>query len=159
MAINFSGKYGKEKCILCDKCDHYICKIEGKNDLSVSVLPKEGEIARDGRFIAYANGTVLDTKTNLMWAAKDDGKGLKENDAKDYITHYRGGGYEDWRMPTVDDLETIYDWNLRNQHGLHVTKLIHITDEWVYVEGMFGSITVFNFRNSSEEPSAVGYGP
>jgi hypothetical protein len=27
-----------------------------------------GEKTRDGRFIAYDNGTVLDTKTNLMWA-------------------------------------------------------------------------------------------
>jgi len=32
-----------------------------------------GETARDGRFIAYDNGTVLDTKTHLMWAAKDNG--------------------------------------------------------------------------------------
>jgi len=27
-----------------------------------------GEIGRDGRFIAYDNGTVLDTETGLMWA-------------------------------------------------------------------------------------------
>jgi len=33
-----------------------------------------GETVRDGRFIAYDNGTVLDTSTNLMWAAKDNGK-------------------------------------------------------------------------------------
>lgn len=39
MAINFSGKYGKEKCILCSTCDHYLCKIEAKNDVSVTVLP------------------------------------------------------------------------------------------------------------------------
>jgi len=39
MAINFSGKYGKEKCILCPTCDHYMCKIEAKNDLSVTILP------------------------------------------------------------------------------------------------------------------------
>lgn len=39
MAINFSGDCGKEKCILCHTCDHYLCKIEAKNDLSVVVLP------------------------------------------------------------------------------------------------------------------------
>lgn len=39
MAINFSGKYGKEKCISCSTCDHYLCKIEAKNDLAVMVLP------------------------------------------------------------------------------------------------------------------------
>jgi len=40
MAINYSGKYGKEKCILCPTCDHYLCKIEAKNDLAVMVLPE-----------------------------------------------------------------------------------------------------------------------
>ena len=36
-----------------------------------------GETGRDGRFIAYDNGKVLDTKTNLMWAAKDNGSDIK----------------------------------------------------------------------------------
>lgn len=40
MAINYSGKHGKEKCILCSTCDHYLCKIEAKNDLTVMVLPQ-----------------------------------------------------------------------------------------------------------------------
>ncbi|MDY6935003.1 MAG: GMC family oxidoreductase [Spirochaetota bacterium] len=39
LAINFSNNNGKAKCILCGTCDHYLCKIEAKNDLSVSVLP------------------------------------------------------------------------------------------------------------------------
>jgi len=43
MAINFSGKYGKNKCILCSTCDHYLCKIEAKNDLAVVVLPGAAE--------------------------------------------------------------------------------------------------------------------
>ncbi len=40
MAINFSGRYGRGKCISCGTCDHYLCKIEAKNDLSVMVLPE-----------------------------------------------------------------------------------------------------------------------
>jgi choline dehydrogenase-like flavoprotein len=40
MAINFSGKHGKAKCISCSTCDHYLCKIEAKNDLSVTVIPE-----------------------------------------------------------------------------------------------------------------------
>ena len=42
-------------------------------------------IGRDGNFIAYKNGTVLDTKTNLMWAATDNGKGISWEDAKKYV--------------------------------------------------------------------------
>jgi hypothetical protein len=42
------------------------------------------ETARDGRFIAYDNGTVLDTKTNLMWAAHDNGSNINWSNAKSY---------------------------------------------------------------------------
>ena len=68
-----------------------------------------GEKAREGRFIAYDNGTVLDTRTNLMWAAGDNGSDITWMDAKSYCENYRGGGYTDWRMPTLDELEGLYD--------------------------------------------------
>ena len=40
MAINFDGQHGKNQCILCNTCDHYLCKLEAKNDLSVNVIPE-----------------------------------------------------------------------------------------------------------------------
>lgn len=39
MAINFRGDCGRNKCILCPTCDNYLCPIEAKNDLTVTVLP------------------------------------------------------------------------------------------------------------------------
>ncbi len=41
---------------------------------SASTEPRETK--RDGRFIAYDNRTVLDTSTNLMWAARDNGSNI-----------------------------------------------------------------------------------
>ena len=124
-----------------------------KHPPSVSTAKKDGEIARDGRFIAYDNGTVLDTKTNLIWAAKDNGDGLREYAARDYIKTYRGGGYTDWRMPTMDELKTIYERAMKNQHDYHVTKLIDITDEWVWDSDGWGNIDGFSFLEGSR---AVG---
>ncbi len=49
-----------------------------------------GEISRKGRFIAYDNGTAVHTKTNLMWAAKDNGSDINWAGAKSYCEHYRG---------------------------------------------------------------------
>jgi ankyrin repeat protein len=72
------------------------------------VLPGK-EIKRDGRFIAYDNGTVLDSQTNLMWAAGDNGRGINWANANSYCKDYRGGGYTDWRMPTVAELAGLYD--------------------------------------------------
>ena len=97
---------------------------------SVSI---EKEIKRDDRFIAYDNGTVLDTRTNLMWAAKDNGSNINWANAKSYCENYRGGGYSDWRMSTQDELAGLYDagktqQNEANpQYPLHLTKLIDVT--------------------------------
>ncbi|MCX5855704.1 MAG: DUF1566 domain-containing protein [Deltaproteobacteria bacterium] len=85
------------------------------------------ETGGDGRFIAYENGTVLDTSTNLMWAAKDNGSDINWANAKSYCENYRGGGYTDWRMPTQDELAGLYDSGKKNRHGYHVTDLIEIT--------------------------------
>jgi hypothetical protein len=71
-----------------------------------------GEVGRDGRFIAYDNDTALDTKTELMWAAKDNGTEIDWAKAKSYCENYRGGGYTDWRMPTQDELAELYDASL-----------------------------------------------
>ena len=93
-----------------------------------------GEKARDDRFIAYDNGTVLDTKTNLMWAAKDNGRDIEWQDAKFYCENYHGGGYKDWRMPTLDELEGVYDGRkarpaaCTDRNGIHIaTELIDVT--------------------------------
>ena len=84
-------------------------------------------IRRDGHFIAYDNGTVLDTRTSLMWAAKDNGYNITWPDAQRYCENYRGGGYTDWRMPTQDELLTVYDLDKTNQYNYHVTNLIGIS--------------------------------
>ena len=81
---------------------------------SCSTMPYTAEratIARDSRFIAYDNGTVLDTKTNLMWAVRDNGRMINWADAKYYCENYRGGDYKDWRMPTQYELAGLYDEN------------------------------------------------
>lgn len=90
-------------------------------------VPKVKEIARDDPFIAYPNGTVVDTSTGLTWAAKDNGRDVNWQEAKEYCENYRGGGYTDWRMPTQDELAGIYDNSKKNRHGYRVTKLIDIS--------------------------------
>ena len=61
----------------------------------------------------YDNGTVKDAKTGLMWAAKDNGRDVTWQEAKEYCEKYRGGGYTDWRMPTQDELAGLYDKDMR----------------------------------------------
>ncbi len=104
---------------------------EEKKKLAMAQRPSVSavkEIRRDGRFIAYDNGTVLDTKTNLMWAANDNGKEINWKDAKSYCESYRGGGYTDWRMPTQDELAGLYDSSITQINESNPRKPLHLTE-------------------------------
>ena len=94
-------------------------------------LSTAGETARDGRFIAYNNGTVLDTKTNLMWASKDNGSIINWANAKSYCENYRGGGYSDWRMPTQDELAGLYDASKPRQAAFDRSYNIYVATELI----------------------------
>lgn len=109
-----------------------------------------GEKARDGRFIAYQNGTVLDTRTNLMWAAKDNGEDIDLPEAKSYCKNYRGGGYKDWRLPTTDELPELYDSGKTYKSGcgsnVHLSLFIRISCESVW-ESYGAEGAPFDFSN------------
>jgi hypothetical protein len=106
-------------------------KLEGKTP------PRE--IKSDGRFIAYDDGTVLDTKTDLMWAARDNGGKIEsQKDAQAYCENCNVGGYTDWRMPTVEELGGLQDKSksrsvvCRGDNIHFATNLIDITCFWIW---------------------------
>ncbi|KAF0154405.1 MAG: hypothetical protein FD159_2601 [Syntrophaceae bacterium] len=118
------------------------------------------EIANDGHFIAYNDGTVLDTRTNLMWAAKDNGANINWQNARRYCENYRGGGYSDWRMPTQNELTGLYDKNKKNRHGYRVTDLIEITACCPWASETRGSEAAtfdFNVGKRDWDPQSFGH--
>jgi formylglycine-generating enzyme required for sulfatase activity len=120
-------------------------------DKSASV-PGTLEIKRDGRFIAYDNGTVLDTRTKLMWAAKDNVLDINWQNAKSYCENYRGGGYSDWRMPTQDELAGLYDaakaYKSDCGFDVHLTELIRLTCTATWASETRGSDAVRFYFNA-----------
>jgi hypothetical protein len=62
-----------------------------------------------GRFVDNGNGTVTDTTTGLMWASKDNGADINWEQAKKYCESFEAGGHKDWRLPTNEELKTLYD--------------------------------------------------
>ena len=80
-----------------------------------------------GRFVDNSDGTVTDTQTGLMWAAQDNGDMVNWRSARSYILEYNGGGHTDWRLPTLAELESLYDPEEKNKHGYHLTDLINLT--------------------------------
>jgi len=116
-----------------------------------------GEKARDDRFIAYDNGTALDTKTNLMWAAKDNGRDIEWQDAKFYCENYHGGGYKDWRMPTLDELEGVYDKRKARPAACSDHNGIHIATELIDVTCL--CLWASETNSSTDEAAIFDFGP
>lgn len=112
------------------------------------------EIDRDGQFIAYANGTVLDTRTNLMWAAKDNGEFTNWYGGKSYCENYSGGGYTDWRMPTTDELVTLYDVDKKSvatdHFNVHLTKLISLSGRTIWASETDGNYAAYVYFANGE---------
>jgi hypothetical protein len=53
--------------------------------------------------------TWTDPSTGLMWAGKDNGSDVFRGQAGNYCQNLTLGGYSGWRLPTIDELQGIYD--------------------------------------------------
>lgn len=61
-------------------------------------------------FVANGDGTVTDEATGLMWQAADSGAGMDWPSALEYAQNSELGGYTDWRLPNVKELQSIVDY-------------------------------------------------
>ena len=83
-------------------------------------------VKNGGRFIIDKT-TVTDTMTGLMWAAGDNGADISMVDAQAYCDNYTGGGHDDWRLPTQDELATLSDLEAYTSSGYSIIGIIKLT--------------------------------
>jgi len=121
-------------------------------------IPSKKEINNDGRFIAYADRTVLDTKTGLMWATEES-ETLSWYEAETYCKNFRGGNYNDWRMPSIKELEGLYDSNMQPECGCvtHLIEMYNGTNCWEWsseTKDSDAAILAFNLNGKQWMPQA-----
>ena len=65
------------------------------------------------RFTDNGNGTVTDNLTGLMWTkdANPEGNPMTWHEALDYVKTVNTGGHTDWRLPNVNELESLVDYS------------------------------------------------
>jgi hypothetical protein len=80
-----------------------------------------------------SRGYWVDPSTQLMWAAKDNGKDVNWHQATKYCRDLRLSGYSDWRLANMDELQGIYDKSA-NAPGLAGPTKKPWTDTW-HVKG------------------------
>ena len=102
---------------------------------------------------AVPEGVYFDPETRLMWTIQDNGKDIAWHDANQYAGQLSLGGYSDWRLPTIDELEKLYD--SLNPSALKIRKPFRLTDYlvWSSTEGRSGSAWGFLFGSGMRHPS------
>jgi len=84
-----------------------LARLQSEREKITALLPES-----KNRFVDKGNGTVIDTKTGLMWSMLDSLQELKKclnyESAVKYVQDLGTGGYHDWRLPTESELTGIY---------------------------------------------------
>ena len=85
------------------------------------------------RFLDNEDGTVTDTKTRLIWTKTDTmnekKKWVNYQESTDYVRELRVkkfAGYENWRLPSKDEMVMLYDKSFSNKDvfgkGIHISN-------------------------------------
>lgn len=61
------------------------------------------------RYVAEAGGVVTDRWTGLMWQQQESAESLPWDEATRYAKNSSTGGYRDWRLPTIAELQSLVD--------------------------------------------------
>jgi len=79
-----------------------------RKEIRVQLPPhhKSFVIAAEERFVDNGDGTITDTRRNIMWQKGDNGKEVTFEKAQEYCKTLRLGGFADWRLPKADERET-----------------------------------------------------
>lgn len=86
-------------------------------------------------FTDNEDGTISDNNTGLMWIAIPDAEKLTYSEAVEYVENLEYAGYDDWRLPTPEELFSISDFSIG----------------WPYLDTDY-----FKFNESSESSQKEG---
>jgi hypothetical protein len=149
------------EAVTMDKLDVVVREIEiktpGQTIVSIELQPvreargKAAEARRHEEEREEYSKIWTDPATNLMWMKEDSGgDGDTWQQANDYCRTLKFAGNADWRLPTIDELQGIYDPNT-NVDGDHVNSALKLTlpyAEWSSSqEYASGEALIFDFRN------------
>ena len=99
-------------------------------------------------FVDNGDGTITDTRANLMWKKDDSfkefGYGINWFEAQDYceiLNEKKFAGYEDWRLPSGEEAKSVFSFTQSNTDKdgaeTHISDLFELGgghNTWTYEE-------------------------
>ncbi len=85
-----------------DQCNRYPLCVRGGNETDIWSLD----------FVDIDTAVVSHRSTRLMWQKEDDNVERSWGSALSYCQNLNIGGYEDWRLPNVVELQSIKDYSI-----------------------------------------------
>ncbi len=73
-----------------------------------------------------SRGYWVDPNTRLMWTAADNGSGVSQSQAAYYCRFLTLGGFKDWTLPSIDDLQKLFG-GPANQNGYRIVGPLKLT--------------------------------
>jgi hypothetical protein len=107
-----------------------------------------------------------DPATGLTWTKQDNGTDVNWNQAVAYCSNLRLGGYIDWRLPTIDELQNIYDvsadvpgqWPDGEEVTWHVKCNLKLSGtQWSSSQGNAGEAWLFVFKKGGRGAVVISY--
>ncbi len=82
-------------------------------------------------FLASAEPIVIDDETGLVWQDNNNTKSMTATweNALSFCRELKLGKYEDWRLPTVKELQSIVDINRTDPA---IKPIFSMTSSWAY---------------------------
>lgn len=101
--------------------------------------------AKENRFTVQEDKQLLvDNETGLMWPLQDNGTDISWPAGQEFCEGFSLGGFNDWRMPTRDELASLYNVKAADSSEYYITLHIKITaccqwatDRWGAKVGSF----------------------
>jgi len=99
-----AAQEAREKAALEKEARHKAAQVKAEQEARDKAAREKATKRQADAAVAW-----IDPVTGLMWTRSDNGKKVDWHNAKGYCSSLRLADYQDWRVPTIDELEGIYD--------------------------------------------------
>ena len=118
----------------------------------------------ESQYLDHGDGTITDTVTGLMWQKTPDASGKATfKEALDGAETLDLAGYQDWRLPTIQELYSLIDFRGSSTAEIPYLDLAYFDFEFGntsqgerFIDAQYWSSTVYQGVTMRDNPTAFG---